>query len=68
MSGRSIRATYALIGVAAASLLVFISMVLPYVEISFFVSESTSLLGGGGWFPVTFLLLLLANVGVGVAY
>ena len=68
VSGRSIRATYALIGVAAASLLVFISMVLPYVEISFFVSESTSLLGGGGWFPVTFLLLLLANVGVGVAY
>lgn len=68
VSGRSVRATYALIGVAAASLLVFISMVLPYVEISFFVSESTSLLGGGGWFPVTFLLLLLANVGVGVAY
>ena len=68
VSGRSIRATYALIGVAAASLLVFISMLLPYVEISFFVSESTSLLGGGGWFPVTFLLLLLANVGVGVAY
>ena len=68
VSGRSIRATYALIGVAAASLLVFISMVLPYVEISFFVSESTSLLGGGGWFPVAFLLLLLANVGVGVAY
>ena len=66
--GRSIRATYALIGVAAASLLVFISMLLPYVEISFFVTESTSLLGGGGWFPVTFLLLLLANVGVGVAY
>ena len=68
VSGRSIRATYALIGVAAASLLVFISMLLPYVEISFFVSESTSLLGGGGWFPVAFLLLLLANVGVGVAY
>ena len=68
VSGRSIRATYALIGVAAASLLVFISMFLPYVEISFFVTESTSLLGGGGWFPVTFLLLLLANVGVGVAY
>ena len=68
MSGRSIRATYALIGVAAASLLVFISMLLPYVEISFFVTESTSLLGDGGWFPVVFLLLLLANVGVGVAY
>ena len=68
VSGRSIRATYALIGVAAASLLVFISMLLPYVEISFFVTESTSLLGGGGWFPVTFLLLLLANVSVGVAY
>ena len=68
VSGRSIRATYALIGGAAASLLVFISMLLPYVEISFFVTESTSLLGGGGWFPVTFLLLLLANVGVGVAY
>ena len=68
VSGRSIRATYALIGVAAASLLVFISMLLPYVEISFFVTESTSLLGGGGWFPVVFLLLLLANVGVGVAY
>ena len=68
VSGRSVRATYALIGVAAASLLVFISMLLPYVEISFFVTESTSLLGGGGWFPVTFLLLLLANVGVGVAY
>ena len=65
VSGRSVRATYSLIGIAAASLLLLISMVLPYVD---GIWRTYSLLGGGGWFPVTFLLLLLVNVGLGVAY
>ena len=65
VSGRSVRATYSLIGIAAASLFLLISMVLPYVE-GFI--RTYSLLGSGSWFPVTFLLLLLINVGLGVAY
>ena len=65
VGGRSVRATYALIGVGVAALLVFISMVLPFVSI---LGYRQSLLGGGGWFPVTFLLLLLGTVGVGAAY
>ena len=65
VSGRSVRATYALIGVGVAALLVLISMLLPYF--SFFVGSS-SLLSSPHWFPVTFLFLLLATVGVGVAY
>ena len=65
VSGRSVRATYALIGVGVAALLVLISMVLPYVSLFGF---RESLLGGGGWFPVTFTLLLVGTVAVGVAY
>ena len=65
VSGRSVRATYSLIGIAAASLFLLISMVLPYVD-GFI--RTYSLLGSGSWFPVTFLLLLLINVGLGVAY
>ena len=65
VSGRSVRATYALIGVGVAALLVLISMVLPYVSLFGF---HESLLGGGGWFPVTFTLLLVGTVAVGVAY
>ena len=64
VSGRSVRATYALIGVGVAALLVLISMVLPYVSLFGF---HESLLGGGGWFPVTFTLLLVGTVAVGVA-
>ena len=40
-------------------------MVLPYVSLFGF---HESLLGGGGWFPVTFTLLLVGTVAVGVAY
>ena len=65
MSGRSVRATYSLIGIAAASLFLLISMILPYVD---GVWRTYSLLGLESWFPVTFLLLLLVNVGLGVAY
>ena len=65
VSGRSVRATYSLIGIAAASLFLLISMILPYVD-GFI--RTYSLLGSGSWFPVTFLLLLLINVGLGVAY
>ena len=65
VSGRSVRATYSLIGIAAASLFLFISMILPYVD---GVWRTYSLLGLESWFPVTFLLLLLINVGLGVAY
>ena len=65
VSGRSVRATYSLIGIAAASLFLLISMVLPYLD-GFI--RTYSLLGLESWFPVTFLLLLLINVGLGVAY
>ena len=65
VSGRSVRATYSLIGIAAASLFLLISMILPYVD---GVWRTCSLLGLESWFPVTFLLLLLINVGLGVAY
>ena len=65
VSGRSVRATYSLIGIAAASLFLLISMILPYEDD---VWRSYSLLGLESWFPVTFLLLLLINVGLGVAY
>ena len=65
VSGRSVRATYSLIGIAAASLFLLISMILPYVD-GFI--RTYSLLGLESWFPVTFLLLLLINVGLGVAY
>ena len=65
VSGRSVRATYSLIGIAAASLFLLISMILPYVDD---VWRTYSLLGLESWFPVTFLLLLLINVGLGVAY
>ena len=65
VSGRSVRATYSLIGIAAASLFLLISMILPYVD---GVWRTYSLLGLESWFPVTFLLLLLINVGLGVAY
>ena len=65
VSGRSVRATYSLIGIAAASLFLLISMILPYVDR---VWRTYSLLGLESWFPVTFLLLLLINVGLGVAY
>ena len=64
VSGRSVRATYSLIGIAAASLFLLISMILPYVD---GVWRTYSLLGLESWFPVTFLLLLLINVGLGVA-
>ena len=65
VSGRSVRATYSLIGIAAASLFLLISMILPYEDD---VWRTYSLLGLESWFPVTFLLLLLINVGLGVAY
>ena len=65
VSGRSVRATYSLIGIAAASLFLLISMILPYEDR---VWRTYSLLGLESWFPVTFLLLLLINVGLGVAY
>ena len=65
VSGRSVRATYSLIGIAAASLFLLISMILPYVDRFI---RTYSLLGLESWFPVTFLLLLLINVGLGVAY
>ncbi len=59
-------ATYALTGVAAASLLVFISM--PFLALrSRSCTESTSLLGGGAVGPRSSSPALPANVGVGVA-
>ena len=65
VSGRSVNATYALIGVGVSALVIIVSMLLPYFS---FFGESVSLLGSSSWFPATFLFLLLATVGVGVAY
>ena len=65
VSGRSVNATYALIGVGVSALVIIVSMLLPYFS---FFGGSVSLLGSSSWFPATFLFLLLATVGVGVAY
>ena len=65
VSGRSIRATYSLIGIAASAVLIFISMLLPFVSAY---GYSVSLFGAGGLYASFHLILLLAVVGLGAAY
>ena len=65
VSGRSVRATYSLIGIAASAVLIFISMLLPFVSAY---GYSVSLFGAGGLYASFHLILLLAVVGLGGAY
>ena len=65
VSGRSVRATYSLIGIAASAVLIFISMLLPFVSAY---GYSVSLFGAGGLYASFHLILLLAVVGLGAAY
>ena len=65
VSGRSVRATYSLIGIAASAVLIFISMLLPFVSAY---GYSVSLFGAGGLYASFHLILLLTVVGLGAAY
>ena len=65
VSGRSVRATYSLIGIAASAVLIFISMLLPFVSAY---GYSVSLFGAGGLYASFHFILLLAVVGLGAAY
>lgn len=64
VSGRSVRATYSLIGMFAAVVLSFISMVLPFASYG---GYSVSLFDIGGY-AFFHMVLLLAVAGLGVAY
>ena len=64
VSGRSVRATYSLIGMFAAVVLDFISMVLPFASYG---GYSVSLFDIGGY-AFFHMVLLLAVAGLGVAY
>ena len=65
VSGRSVRATYSLIGIAASAVLIFVSMLLPYVGNAY---GSASLFSWSGGYAAFHLVMLLAVVGLGVAY
>ena len=65
VSGRSVRATYSLIGIAASAVLIFISMLLPYVGNAY---GSASLFSWSGGYSAFHLVMLLAVVGLGIAY
>ena len=65
VSGRSVRATYSLIGIAASAVLLFVSMLLPYVGNAY---GSASLFSWSGGYAAFHLVMLLAVVGLGVAY
>ena len=64
VSGRSVRATYSLIGMFAAVVLSFISMALPFASYG---GYSVSLFDIGGY-AFFHMVLLLAVAGLGVAY
>ena len=65
VSGRSVRATYSLIGIAASAVLIFVSMLLPYVGNAY---GSASLFSWSGGYSAFHLVMLLAVVGLGIAY
>ena len=65
VSGRSVRATYSLIGIAASAVLIFVSMLLPYLS-SEYGSASTFTVKGG--YSAFHLVLLMTVVGLGAAY
>ena len=65
VNGRSVRATYSLIGIAASAVLIFVSMLLPYVGNAY---GSASLFSWSGGYSAFHLVMLLAVVGLGIAY
>ncbi len=65
VSGRSVRATYSLIGIAASALLILISMLLPYYSNDY---ASASMFTVKGGYSAIHLILLMAVVGLGAAY
>ena len=65
VSGRSVRATYSLIGIAASAVLILVSMLLPYPS-SEYGSASTFTVKGG--YSAFHLVLLMTVVGLGAAY
>ena len=65
VSGRSVRATYSLIGIAASAVLIFVSMLLPYLSSDY---GSASMFTVKGGYSAFHLIMLMAVVGLGVAY
>ena len=65
VSGRSVRATYSLIGIAASAVLILVSMLLPYVTSEY---GSASMFTAKGGYSAFHLVLLMAVVGLGAAY
>ena len=65
VSGRSVRATYSLIGIAASAVLILISMMLPYFSNDY---GSASMFDWMGGYSAFHLIMLMAVVGLGVAY
>ena len=64
VKGRSVRATYALIGMAASFVLSIVSMVLPFASVY---GISFSMLGAGGY-AFFHIFLMLVVLGLGAAY
>lgn len=65
VSGRSVRATYSLIGIAASAVLILVSMLLPYLSSEY---GSASMFAVKGGYSAFHLVLLMTVVGLGAAY
>ena len=65
VSGRSVRATYSLIGIAASAVLILVSMMLPYLSSEY---GSASMFTVKGGYSAFHLVLLMTVVGLGAAY
>ena len=65
VSGRSVRATYSLIGIAASAVLILVSMFLPFVSAY---GYSASMFETKGGYSAFHLIMLMAVVGLGAAY
>lgn len=65
VSGRSVRATYSLIGIAASAVLILVSMLLPYFSNAY---GSASMFTVKGGYSAFHLVMLMAVVGLGAAY
>ena len=65
VSGRSVRATYSLIGIAASAVLILVSMFLPFVSAY---GYSASMFEAKGGYSAFHLIMLIAVVGLGAAY
>ena len=65
VSGRSVRATYSLVGIAASAVLILVSMFLPFVSAY---GYSASMFEAKGGYSAFHLIMLMAVVGLGAAY